>query len=92
MKLTTNKGKNAILMGCPMGQADFSSADFTADNPGSGETEVMFGVDPEEAVELMVINEYGQEVTQTFQAGPNPYLIRKIKKDETETIKVYYFI
>jgi len=90
--LETSRGEVAPIMGCPMGPADFSAGDFTADNPDSGETGVLFGIDPTEAVELTVINEYDQEVTQTFQPGPNPYLIKKIKQDAAETIVVNYFI
>jgi DNA primase len=92
MRLETDKGKIAMLMGCPMGAADFATGDFTATHPESGETEILFGIDPTEAVELTVVNEYDQEVTQTFQAGVQPYLFKKIKQDATETIVVNYFI
>lgn len=90
--IETNKGQNAMIMGCPMGAADFSAGDFEATHPETGQVGVLFGIDPEEAVELTVVNEYGQEVTQKFQPGPNPYLLKKIKQDATETIVVNYFI
>jgi len=90
--IETNKGQVALIHGCPMGAADFSAGDFEATHPKSGETGILFGIDPESAVELTVINEYDQEVVQTFQPGENNYLIKRIKQDATETIVVNYFI
>lgn len=91
-RLETDKGQVAMIMGCPMGPAAFSAADFVATHPETGQVGILFGIDPTEAVELTVVNEYDDEVTQTFQPGPNPYLIKKIKQDAAETIVVNYFI
>lgn len=91
MRLETDKGQVAPIMGCPMGPADFSAADFEATHPETGQ-KVLFGIDPEDTVELTVINEYGEEVTQKFHPGPNPYLLKKIIQDATEAIVVNYFI
>lgn len=93
-EIWTDKGKPAMMMGCPMGKADFSAADFQAYYPSDTDKEVpiLFGIDPEETVELTVVNEFDEEVTQKFQPGPNPYLLKKIKLDAAETIVVNYFI
>ena len=93
-EIWTDKGQRAMIMGCPMGKADFSAADFQAYYPSDTEktTPVLFGIDPEDTVELTVINEYGEEVTQKFHPGPNPYLLKKIIQNATETIVVNYFI
>ena len=94
VQIWTDKNKPAMIMGCPMGKADFSVGDFQAYYPSDTEetTPVLFGIDPEDTVELTVINEYGVEVTQKFHPGPNPYLLLKIIQDATETIVVNYFI
>ena len=89
--LETDKGRVAMIMGCPMGEADFSSADFEASHPITGQR-VLFGIDPEEAVELTVVNEYDKQVTHIFQPGTQPYLIKKIIQDNAVTTKVNYFI
>ena len=91
-RLETDKGQQAMIMGCPMGPAVFSAADFVATHPETGQAGILFGIDPTEPVELTVTNEFDQEITQTFHPGPNPYLFKKIKKDATETIVVNYFI
>lgn len=91
MRLETDKGQVAPIMGCPMGPADFSAADFEATHPETGQ-KVLFGIDPDDTVELTVVNEYDQEVTMNFKPGVNPYWIKKIKKDATETIVVNHFI
>jgi len=92
MNLDTDKGKQAMVMGCPMGKADFSVNDFIATHPKTGLKGLFFGIDPEETVTLTVVNEFDQEVVHTFQPGPNPYLLKKIKKNATETKVVNYFI
>ena len=89
--LETDKGRVAMIQGCPMGAADFSTGDFTATHPITGQP-VLFGIDPEEQVELTVTNEYDVEKTLKFHPGPNPYLFKKIKQDAAETIVVNYFI
>jgi len=93
-EIWTDKGKPAMIMGCPMGPADFSAGDFQAYRPSDTEetTPVLFGIDPDDTVELTVVNEYDQEVTMNFKAGPNPYLLKKIKMDATEATVVNYFI
>lgn len=93
-EIWTDKGKPAKIMGCPMGPADFSAGDFQAYHPDDTENErpLLFGIDPAEAVELTVVNEFDAEVTQTFHPGPQPYLLKKIKQDADENIVVNYFI
>jgi hypothetical protein len=93
-EIWTDKNKPAKMMGCPMGPADFSAGDFQAFHPDDTDEEypLLFGIDPLEQVELTVVNEFDHEVTQTFNPGVNPYLLKKIKQDATETIVVNYFI
>lgn len=94
VEISTDKGVPVMMMGCPMGPADFSAEDFQAFRPSDTEkkTPVLFGIDPDDMVELTVVNEFGQEVTHTFQPGAQPYLLRKIKKDANVTVQVNYFI
>jgi hypothetical protein len=92
MNLDTNKGKQAMIMGCPMGAADFSATDFIAVHPETGLSGVLFGIDPADVVTLTVVNEYDQQVEHTFQPGPQPYLLKKIIKNSTVVTTVNYFI
>lgn len=93
MKATTRYGNSASIMGCPMGLVDISASNFDVTHPQyPGEGKILFGIDPEEAVTLTVVNEYGQEVEQTFQPGPNPYFIKEIKLDATVETTIHYFI
>lgn len=90
MHVSTRRNMKAPVMGMPMGVADYTTKDFEIlDSDGNN---VLFGIDPLEAVELTVINEEGTEVNHTFQAGPLPYYIKKILKDETATVVVQYYL
>lgn len=93
MAIETRYGNRAPVMGCPMGVVDISENDFSVEHPDyPDEKDILFGIDPEELVTLTVTNELGQEVEQTFQAGPNPYYIKKIKADAAVAVKIHYFI
>jgi hypothetical protein len=90
MKLQDREGNDLPIMGHPMGPADFSTNDFLAKNPVSGEIGLAFGIDPTDVVELTVINLFGKTVTHTFQPGPNPYLIKAIKQQIVAATVNYY--
>ena len=91
MKLLDREGNELPIMGHPMGPANFSAHDFLAKHPKSGEIGILFGIDPTDVVELTVINMFGITVTQTFQPGPNPYLIKAIL-EQVVAVTVNYYI
>jgi len=89
--LVSNKGHIVSIMPTPMGEADFVSGDFFAYDPIKNE-KIPFSIEPDGDVELTVINMYNQEITRTFRAGINPFMIWGIKQDAAETTIVQYHI